>query len=38
MTWPWRVWVMLLTLLAAFITGFGMQAGMSAAWWPVAGL
>jgi hypothetical protein len=38
MTWPWRVWVIILTLLAGFTTAFGMQAGMGGAWWPVAGL
>jgi hypothetical protein len=38
MTWPWRVWVVLLTLLAGFIQGFGMQPGMAGMWWPVAGL
>ena len=37
MTWPWRVWVLLLTLLAAFITVFGMQVGMADMWWPIAG-
>lgn len=38
MTWPWRVWVLLLTLLAGFISAFGMQKGMADVWWPVAGL
>jgi hypothetical protein len=38
MTWPWRVWVLLLTMLAAFATAFGMQPGMATAWWPVAGI
>jgi hypothetical protein len=38
MTWPWRVWVLLLTLLAAFTTAFGMQPGMGHMWWPIAGL
>ncbi len=38
MTWPWRVWVLLLTLLAGFMTAFGMQKGMAGVWWPVAGL
>jgi hypothetical protein len=38
MTWPWRVWVLLMMLLGAAVTVFGMQRGMGAAWWPVAGL
>jgi hypothetical protein len=38
MTWPWRVWVLLLTLLAGFTTAFGMQKGLVDVWWPVAGL
>lgn len=38
MTWPWRVWVVFLTLLAGFTTAFGTQVGMSSIWWPVAGL
>jgi hypothetical protein len=37
-TLPWRLWVLLLTLLAAFTSAFGMQAGMASAWWPIAGL
>ncbi len=37
MTWPWRVWVLLLTLLAGFTTAFGMQKGMADVWWPIAG-
>jgi hypothetical protein len=38
MTWPWRVWVLLLTMIAGFISAFGMQPGMAGLWWPVAGL
>ncbi len=38
MTWPWRVWVVAMTLLAGLITTFGMQPGMSGLWWPVAGI
>lgn len=38
MTFPWRLWVLLITLLCAFITAFGMQAGLVKTWWPVAGL
>jgi hypothetical protein len=38
MTWPWRVWVILMTLLAGLVTAFGMQPGMSGIWWPVAGM
>jgi hypothetical protein len=38
MTWPWRVWVLFMTLLAAAISVFGTQSGMGDLWWPVAGL
>ena len=38
MTWPWRVWVVLLTMLAGLSTAFGMQPGMAGVWWPVAGI
>ena len=38
MTLPWRLWVLLLTVLAGLTSAFGMQAGMAGAWWPIAGL
>jgi hypothetical protein len=38
MTWPWRVWVVLMTLLAGLITAFGVQPGFVKIWWPVAGM
>jgi len=38
MTWPWRVWVLMVTMIAGFISAFGMQPGMAGLWWPVAGL
>lgn len=38
MTIPWRLWVMMLTILAALTSVFGMQAGMAGIWWPIAGL
>jgi hypothetical protein len=38
MTWPWRVWIVLLTLLAGFLQSFSMQPGMAGLWWPIAGL
>lgn len=38
MTLPWRIWVLLLTVLAGLTTAFGMQPGMATAWWPIAGL
>jgi hypothetical protein len=38
MTWPWRVWVVLVTAFAGFVTVFGMQPALGALWWPVAGL
>jgi hypothetical protein len=37
-TLPWRLWVLLLTVLAGLTSAFGMQAGMAGAWWPIAGL
>jgi hypothetical protein len=37
-TLPWRLWVLLLTVLAFLTTAFGMQVGMAGAWWPIAGL
>ena len=38
MTVAWRLWVLVLTALAATITVYGMHAGMSGAWWPIAAL
>jgi hypothetical protein len=37
MTWPWRVWVVMLTTLAGLITAFGVQVGAANMWWPIAG-
>lgn len=38
MTVAWRLWVLALTVIAAMVTVYGMHAGMSGAWWPVAAL
>lgn len=38
MTLPWRLWVLLLTVVAGLTSAFGMQVGMASAWWPIAGL
>ena len=38
MTWPWRVWVLLMTMLAGFMTAFGTQPAVGGWWWPIAGL
>ncbi len=38
MTAAWRLWVLLLTAVAAMITTYGMHPGMAGAWWPIAGL
>ncbi len=38
MSLPWRIWVLFLTLLATFVTAFGMQPALAGVWWPVAGL
>lgn len=38
MTWPWRVWVLLMTAMAGFVTAFGMQPVLGGLWWPIAGL
>ena len=38
MTVAWRLWVLVLTALAALITAYGMRAGSADAWWPIAGL
>jgi hypothetical protein len=37
-TAAWRIWVLLLVVLAGLTTAFGMRAGMVAVWWPIAGL
>ena len=34
----WRIWVLLLVVLAGLTTAFGMHAGMVTLWWPIAGL
>lgn len=38
MTLPWRLWVLLLTVLAGLVTATGMQPGLTGVWWPIAGL
>ncbi|MBI1359945.1 MAG: hypothetical protein GC155_06625 [Alphaproteobacteria bacterium] len=38
MTFPWRLWQLVLTAFAAFTTAAGMQPGWGGAWWPIAGL
>lgn len=38
MTTAWRLWVLVLVVLAGLTTAFGMRAGMVAVWWPIAGL
>jgi hypothetical protein len=37
-TVAWRLWVVLLTVLAAAVTAYGMRVGMADAWWPIAAL
>ncbi|MEZ6031125.1 MAG: hypothetical protein R3C46_15450 [Hyphomonadaceae bacterium] len=38
MTLAWRLWVLVLTVLAALVTAYGMRVGMADAWWPIAAL
>lgn len=38
MTAAWRIWVLLLVILAGLTTAIGMTAGYGGIWWPVAGL
>lgn len=38
MSLPWRLWLVLLTAGAAWLTAAGMQPGSGAMWWPIAGL
>lgn len=38
MTAAWRIWVLVLVVLAALTTAFGMRAGMVSMWWPISGL
>lgn len=38
MSLPWRIWVLLLTLVSCFVSVFGMQPLLGDYWWPVAGL
>lgn len=38
MTAAWRLWVLMLVVLAAFTTAFGMRAGLGSVWWPITGL
>lgn len=38
MTTAWRLWVLILVVLAALATAFGMRVGLGAVWWPIAGL
>jgi hypothetical protein len=37
-TTPWRIWVLLLVVVAGLTTAFGMHAGFVNLWWPIAGL
>lgn len=34
----WRIWVLLLVIVAGLTTAFGMHVGMVTMWWPIAGL
>ena len=38
MTTAWRLWVLILVVLAALTTAFGMRVGLGTVWWPIAGL
>ncbi|MDZ4762143.1 MAG: hypothetical protein SGJ21_13845 [Alphaproteobacteria bacterium] len=38
MSVPWRLWIVVQTALAWYITAFGLQPGLGGLWWPVAGL
>lgn len=38
MTTAWRLWVLILVVLAGLTTAFGMRVGLGAVWWPIAGL
>ena len=38
MTAAWRMWVLMLVVLAGLATAFGMRAGMVGMWWPITGL
>lgn len=38
MTTAWRLWVLVLVILAGLTAAFGMRAGMVTVWWPIAGL
>jgi hypothetical protein len=38
MTGFWRLWIVIMTVAAALVTGFGLRPGMTGQWWPVAGL
>jgi len=37
-TAAWRIWVLVLVVIAGLTTAFGMRAGMVAMWWPISGL
>jgi hypothetical protein len=37
-TAAWRIWVLVLVVLAGLVTAFGMRAGMVSFWWPIPGL
>jgi hypothetical protein len=37
-TTAWRLWVLILVVLAALTTAFGMRVGLGSVWWPIAGL
>ena len=38
MTTAWSLWVLILVVLAALTTAFGMRVGLGTVWWPIAGL
>ncbi len=38
MTAAWRIWVLLLVIVAGLTTAMGMTAGFGGLWWPIAGL
>jgi hypothetical protein len=37
-TAAWRIWVLLLVVLAGLTTSVGMTSGFGGVWWPIAGL
>jgi len=37
-TLAWRLWVVVLMVLAALVTAYGMRVGVGSAWWPIPAL